>query len=209
MYRHRFTGFTDSLIPVYDRVFRVLMGRAHDAFRDRVLELAAPKNGEWLLDVGCGTGLTALRIAERHPGCIVHGIDISSKMIAVAQRSAEEKSLAVDYRVGSVTALPYPDSVFDVVITNIMFHHLDLEEKRRAVGEVARVLKPGGRYVSAEFGPRARNALQRRLAKGEYTLYPDHLSDAGFVIRQDEVGPFALGRKVCFRVAAKPDRTER
>jgi ubiquinone/menaquinone biosynthesis C-methylase UbiE len=209
MYRHRFTGFTDSLIPVYDRVFRVLMGRAHDAFRDRVLELAAPKNGEWLLDVGCGTGLTALRIAERHPGCIVHGIDISSKMIAVAQRSAEEKSLAVDYRVGSVTALPYPDSVFDVVITNIMFHHLDLEEKRRAVGEVARVLVPGGRYISAEFGPRASNALQRRLAKGEYTLYPAHLMEAGLMIVRDEVGAFALGRKVCYRVAVKPDQPER
>jgi len=205
MYRHRFTDFTDALIPVYDRVFRIFMGRAHDAFRDRVLELAAPKNGERVLDAGCGTGLTALRIAQRHPGCAMHGIDISPNMIAAARRSAEEKGLAVEFRVGSITALPYPDAAFDIVITNIMFHHLDLEEKRKAVGEVARVLVPGGRYVSAEFGPRAANALQRRLARGEYTLYPSHLIEAGFVMMRYEVGDFALGKKICYRVAVKPE----
>jgi ubiquinone/menaquinone biosynthesis C-methylase UbiE len=183
------------------------MGRAHEAFREHVLELAAPKSGEQLLDAGCGTGLTALRIAARHPGCKVHGIDISPKMIAAARKEAQKQDLAVDFRVGSITDLLYPDAAFDAVITNIMFHHLDLAEKRQAVAEVARVLVPGGRYISAEFGPRASNALQRRLAKGEHTLYPNHLSEAGFVIQQDEVGPFALGRKVCYRVAIKPDRT--
>jgi ubiquinone/menaquinone biosynthesis C-methylase UbiE len=209
MYRHRFTDFTDALVPVYNRAFRVLMGRAHDTFRERVLELAAPENGEHLLDAGCGTGLTALRIAARHPGCKVHGIDISPRMIDAARQEAEKQGLAVEFRVGSITGLSYPDAAFDVVITNIMFHHLDLVEKRQAVAEVVRVLKPGGRYISAEFGPRANNALQRRLAKGEYTLYPNHLLEAGLIVRHDEVGSFALGRKVCFRVAIKPDRTGR
>ena len=209
MYRHRFTDFTDALIPVYNRVFRVLMGRAHDTFRERVLELASPENGEQLLDAGCGTGLTALRIAARYPGCKVHGIDISPRMVAAACQEAQKQGLAVDFRVGSITDLPYPGAAFDVVITNIMFHHLDLEEKRQAVAEVVRVLVPGGRYISAEFGPRAKNALQRRLAKGEYTLYPNHLSEAGLVIVHDELGSFVLGRKVCFRVAVKPDRTGR
>jgi ubiquinone/menaquinone biosynthesis C-methylase UbiE len=208
MYRHRFTDFTDALIPVYNRLFRILGGREQEAFRERVLELAAPKNGEHLLDAGCGTGLTALRIAARHPGCAVHGIDISPTMIAAAQRDAQKQGLAVDFRVGSITALPYPDAAIDAVITNIMFHHLDLEEKRRAVFKVARVLKPGRRYVSAEFGPRAKNALQRHLAKGEYTLYPSHLTEAGLVVLHDELGAFAWGKKVWYRVAVKLDRTE-
>ena len=203
MYRHRFTRFTDALIPVYNWGFTVLGGQRHEAFRQRVLELAAPKDGESLLDVGCGTGMMALRIAALHPGCAVYGIDLSPKMIAVARRDAEERGLTVDFRVGSITGLPYPDGSCDVVITNIMYHHLDLAEKQQAVSEVARVLKPGGRYVSAEFGPRARNALQRHLAKGEYTLYPSHLAEAGLVITHEELGVFAWRKKVSYRVAVK------
>ncbi len=211
MYRHRFTHFTNALIPIYNRLFEVLAGREHEVFRRHMLELAALEGGECLLDAGCGTGMMALRIAARCPGCTVHGIDISPKMIAVARRDAERQGLAVDFRVGSITDLPYPGDSFDVVITNIMYHHLDLAEKRQAVAEIARVLrgpepvegKPGGRYVSAEFGPRARNALQRHLAKGEYTLYPSHLTEAGFAITHDELGTFAWGKKVFYRVAVK------
>jgi ubiquinone/menaquinone biosynthesis C-methylase UbiE len=203
MYRHRFTDFTDALIPVYDRLFTVVMGNANEVFRERVLDRTAPRNGERLLDAGCGTGMTVLRIAERFPECAVHGVDISPNMIAVARRHAAQKGLMAEFRVGSITALPYPDAAFDVVITNIMFHHLDLAEKRRAVREVARVLKDGGRYVSAEFGPRAANALQRRMAKGEYTLYPEHLTEAGLAIVHEDVGAFALGRKLVYRTARK------
>jgi len=204
LYRHRFTHFTDTLIPIYNRLFDVLAGRKHEVFRRHVLELGALEGGEYLLDAGCGTGLMALRIAARYPDCTVHGIDLSPKMIAAARRDAEKQGLAVDFRVGSITGLPYPDASFDVVITNIMYHHLDLAEKRQAVAEITRVLKPGGRYVSAEFGPRARNALQRHLAKGEYTLYSSHLTEAGFTISHDELGPFAWGKKVFYRVAVKP-----
>ena len=211
LYRHRFTDFTDALIPVYNRLFEVLAGRKHEVFRQHVLELAALEGGECLLDAGCGTGMMALRIAARYPDCTVHGIDLSPKMIAVARRDAEKQGLTADFRVGSITDLPDPDACFDVVITNIMYHHLDLAEKRQAVAEVARVLhgpepsegKPGGRYVSAEFGLRARNALQRHLAKGEYTLYPAHLTEAGLAITHDELGAFAWGKKVFYRVAVK------
>jgi ubiquinone/menaquinone biosynthesis C-methylase UbiE len=202
-YRHRFTHFTDALIPVYNWGFRVLAGRQHEAFREHILELAALEGSECLLDAGCGTGMMALRIAARYTGCTVHGIDISPKMIAVARRDAETQGLAVDFRVGSITDMPYPDGSFDVAITNIMYHHLDLAEKRQAVAQIARVLKPGGCYVSAEFGPRARNAPQRRLAKGEYTLYPSHLTEAGLAIIHEELGVFAWGKKVFYRVAVK------
>jgi SAM-dependent methyltransferase len=114
MYRHRFTHFTDALIPVYNWGFNVLGGRGHEAFRRRVLELADLEDGECLLDAGCGTGMLALRIAAQYLDCTVHGIDLSSKMIAVARRDAETQGLAVDFRVGSITDLPYPDGSFDI-----------------------------------------------------------------------------------------------
>jgi ubiquinone/menaquinone biosynthesis C-methylase UbiE len=181
----------------------VLGGRDHEAFRQHVLELAALKGDEHLLDAGCGTGMMALRIVTRYPGCMVQGIDVSPKMIAAARREAKAQGLAVDFRVGSILALPFPGSSFDGVITNIMYHHLDLAEKRQAVAEIARVLKAGGRYVSAEFGPRAQNALQRHLAKGEYTLYPSHLTTAGLKIVHEELGVLVWRKRVVYRVAIK------
>jgi SAM-dependent methyltransferase len=210
-YRHRFTTLTDLLASpynlgfcVYNWGFTVLGGRKHDAFRQRIIELAGLRGDEDILDAGCGTGLTMLRIAKQHPGCKVYGLDLSPKMIEVARNDAVERGLDVDLRVGSITGLPYPDEFFDVVLTNIMFHHLDLAEKRQAVAEIARVLRPAGRYVSAEFGPRARNPLERRLTKGDYTLYPSHLAEAGLTVCHEELSPFVWGLQVYYRVAIKP-----
>jgi SAM-dependent methyltransferase len=210
-YRHRFTDLTDALVwsqnprlCVYNWGFAVFGGRKHEVFRRYVIELAELCGNEDVLDAGCGTGLTMLRIAERYPTCRVYGIDLSPKMIEVARNDAAEHGLDVDLRTGSITNLPYSGATFDVVLTNIMFHHLDPDEKRQAVAEIARVLRPGGRYVSAEFGARARNPMERHLAKGEYTLYPSHLSEAGLSIRHEELRPFAWGLEVTYRVAIKP-----
>jgi SAM-dependent methyltransferase len=209
-YRHRFTTLTDWLVSpynlgfcLYNWGFTVLGGRKHEAFRRRVIELAELRGDEHVLDAGCGTVLTTLRIAERFPGCQVYGLDLSPKMIEVARNDATGRGLHVNLRTGSITDLPYPDAAFEVVLTNIMFHHLDLAEKRQAVAEIARVLRPAGRYVSAEFGPRARNPLERRLAKGDYTLYPSHLAEAGLVVRHEALSSFVWGLQVYHRVAVK------
>jgi ubiquinone/menaquinone biosynthesis C-methylase UbiE len=209
LYRHRFTDLTDALIPIYNWGFSVLGGRKHDAFRLRVIELAELRGDEDILDAGCGTGLTTLRIAQQYPECRVYGIDLSPKMIKAARNDAAKRGLDVDLCVGSITELPYPDGSFDVVLTNIMFHHLDLAEKRQAVAEIVRVLRPGGRYVSAEFGPRVRNPVERRLAKGEYTLYPSHLTEAGLTLPHEELSSFAWGLQVYYRVAVKLDGAAR
>jgi SAM-dependent methyltransferase len=213
-YRHSFTDLTDALVwsqntrfCVYNWGFAVLGGREHEAFRRHIIELAELSGNEDVLDAGCGTGLTMLRIAEQYPTCRVYGIDLSPKMIEVARNDAVERGLDVDLRIGSITNLPYSDATFDVVLTNIMFHHLDLIEKRQAVAEIARVLRPGGRYVSAEFGSRARSPVERHLAKGEYTLYPSHLAEAGLDMRREELRPFAWGLQVTYRVAVKPGET--
>jgi SAM-dependent methyltransferase len=212
-YRHRFTWLTDLLVSpgsggssIYNWGFEVLGGRKHEAFRQRIVQLAELHGDEDVLDAGCGTGLTTLRIAAQYPGCGVCGTDLSPKMIAVARNDAVERGLAVDLHVGSILALPYADGSFDVALTNIMFHHLDLLEKRRAVAEIARVLRASGRFVSAEFGPRARNFVERHLAKGDYTLYPTHLADAGLVLRYEELCAIFWGLHVTYRVAVKPSR---
>jgi ubiquinone/menaquinone biosynthesis C-methylase UbiE len=202
-YKHRFTHFTDALIPIYNWLFSILAGRRHDEFRQHVIDLASLRGNECVLDAGCGTGLMLMRIARLYPSCAVYGIDISPNMVASTQEIAGKQGLALEVQLGSIYCLPYASASFDVVITNIMYHHLDMVEKQQAVLEIARVLKIGGRYVSAEFGPRARNALQRRLAKGEYTLYPTHFIEAGLEITLEELKPFAWGKKLFYRVAVK------
>jgi len=81
--------------------------------------------------------------------------------------------------------------------------------RRRVIelAEIARVLRPGGRYVSAEFGARARNPVERRLAKGEYTLHPSHLAEVGLAVQHEELSPFVWSLQVTYRVAVKPDET--
>src|SRR5206468_8221336 len=102
----------------------VTLGRA-SAMRKQTVDLAALRPGERVLEVGCGTGEVAQRARARvGPSGQVSGIDPSAEMIAVAQRKAGRAGLDVDYRVGAIEALPYPDASFDVVLSSLMMHHL-------------------------------------------------------------------------------------
>ena len=100
-----------------------------------------------ILDVGCGGGRTMARLASMAPNGKVHGIDYSPESVAVAR---ETNRLAidegrVDVQVGTVSQLPYPDETFDLV-TAVETHYY-WPDLPRDVGEVRRVLKPGGRFI--------------------------------------------------------------
>jgi ubiquinone/menaquinone biosynthesis C-methylase UbiE len=101
-----------------------------------------------VLDVGCGTGTLAIITRERvgaHGR--VAGIDPSVQMIARAREKAERAGLPVDFQVGVIEHLAFPDQSFDVVLSTFMMHHLPPDLKRQGLIEVARVLKPEGRLL--------------------------------------------------------------
>lgn len=111
-----------------------------------VLELA---EGNAVLDVGCGTGDDARALAEAvGRGGRVVGVDKSLEMIEDARHRAAGLDLPVEYRVGDAYALPFPDASFDGGRMDRVLHHLD--EPRRAVAELARVVRPGGRVALHE-----------------------------------------------------------
>lgn len=136
----------------YDWVIRIMtLGKA-SAIRRTTVELAQIKPGDVVLDVGCGTG-ELTRQAKIRAGAVgqVYGIDAAAEMIAVARHQATHAQTAVDFRVGVIEALPFPDNHFDIVLSSLMMHHLPDDLKPRGLAEVYRVLKPGGTLMIVDF----------------------------------------------------------
>ena len=148
-------GFVWNWARRYDLLMGfVTLGR-EQAFRQRIADLARLQPGEIVLDVGCGTGTLAM-VARQRVGEIgrVAGIDPSPQMIARASRKAVRRGLAIDFQVGVIEHLSFPDQSFDVVLSTFMMHHLPDDLKRRGLAEIARVLKPGGRLLVLDMkGP--------------------------------------------------------
>src|SRR5438067_12225299 len=109
-----------------------------------VVELLAPRPGEAVLDLGCGTGHLTATIAAA--GAAVLGVDSSAEMIAEARRNYP----ALAFEVGDARKLTDRDR-FDAVFSNAALHWV--REAEAVVEGVGRALKPGGRFV-AEFGGR-------------------------------------------------------
>jgi ubiquinone/menaquinone biosynthesis C-methylase UbiE len=132
-------------------VWLLTLGRER-RFRERLVRPARLQRGETVLDVGCGTGGLALA-AKREVGTgTVFGVDASPEMIERAKRKARRAQVDVNFQTGLAESLPFTDSMFDVVLSTVMLHHLPGETRRRGVQEMRRVLKPGGRLLGVDFG---------------------------------------------------------
>lgn len=118
------------------------------ALEQKIIDLAQFQPGEAVLDVGCGTGTLAIA-ARKRVGATgnVCGIDPGPKQIARARNKVRKAGLSIDFRVGVIEQLPFPDRSFDIVLSTLMMHVLPDDLKRRGLAEIARVLKPGGRVL--------------------------------------------------------------
>lgn len=127
--------------------------------RALVLELAGPVAGEDALDVGCGDGDLALDLWRR--GARVGGIDASAAMVMAAQERARRHAAAIAFAIGRAERLPYAADSFDLVlaVTILCF----VADARPVFGELARVLRPGGRLVIGELGRWSSWAAARRI----------------------------------------------
>jgi len=135
----------------YDRVTNLMTLGQAPRLRKITVDQALIKPGDSVLDVGCGTGEVTLLAKKRTGNGNVYGIDPAPEMIAVARKKAARKGLDIDFRVGVIEALPFPDSSIDVVTSSLMMHHLPEDLKPRGLTEIYRVLKPGGRLLIADL----------------------------------------------------------
>jgi ubiquinone/menaquinone biosynthesis C-methylase UbiE len=110
--------------------------------------------GGHVLDVGCGTGASALPAAEAvGPSGLVIGVDLAARLVDRARAKAKDRGLDhVEFRVGDMTALGYPDGRFDTVIS--VFSIFFVPNMEALVGELWRMVRPGGRLAVTTWGPR-------------------------------------------------------
>lgn len=116
------------------------------------LGLESIRNGDTVLDVGCGPG-AALRAYASQRKITAHGIDYATNMVALAKKLTAEKTphLDINYQEASVLELPFEDNTFDVITSHrCLMALLDWDLQKTALVEIKRVLKPGGQLILME-----------------------------------------------------------
>src|SRR6476620_8179785 len=102
------------------------------------------RNLKTALDLGCGNGRHAIYFARE--GFNASGVDVSPRAIKWASDWARRENLDIDFRVGDITELPYPDKTFDVVVSHGVLDHVRAETARLSAAEVRRVISPNGLF---------------------------------------------------------------
>jgi ubiquinone/menaquinone biosynthesis C-methylase UbiE len=138
--------FTRLYDPVIARFMR------EERFRGEMLrrvEADLPEGGT-VVDVGSGTGTFALALKERRPDARVIGVDGDEEILTLAQ--AKPGAAGIEWREGLAQELPVEAESADVVTTSLVLHHLLPDDKRKALAEMKRILKPGGHLHVADWG---------------------------------------------------------
>jgi ubiquinone/menaquinone biosynthesis C-methylase UbiE len=117
-----------------------------EAFFDRVFQKGIVKTGDYLADLGTGTGTLARGFVSR--GCKVTGLDISAPMLEQAGELSKQQGLDIEFRVAPAEETGLPAASFDVVSAGQCWHWFD---RPRAAAEVKRILKPKGHVLIAHF----------------------------------------------------------
>jgi demethylmenaquinone methyltransferase/2-methoxy-6-polyprenyl-1,4-benzoquinol methylase len=162
-------GMFDRISGVYDLMNSAMTAGLHHQWRQRAVDRAQVGPGADALDICCGTGDLALELRRRiGPDGRVVGSDFSEPMLELARAKSGDQGLPVEFGWADALDLPYGDDGFDAV--TIGFGARNLADLDKGLGEMARVLRPGGRVVILEITRPTREPLS-----SFYSLWFDRL----------------------------------
>jgi ubiquinone/menaquinone biosynthesis methyltransferase len=161
----------------YDLITVLLSYGQDRRWKRRVAALTGAGPLTHALDLACGTGDIAFAVAGR--GARVVGLDVTHRMVQLARLKAPASGAAVRFVTGDMMALPFRDEEFDVVTTGYGIRNVP--DISGAIGEMRRVLKPGGTLLSLDF-----NRPLNPLVRGVYLTYLTAVGSAlGFALHRD------------------------
>ena len=152
-----------ALARRYDRLSAALSFWQDPRWRRALVDAVAPQAGERILDVATGTGMVAAELRAR-ADCTVVGLDQSPQMLATARARFAGEGARVELVEGEAERLPFEDASFDALTFTYLLRYV--EDPLATIRELTRVVRPGGRVASLEFG-----VPPRRLPREAWRLY--------------------------------------
>ncbi len=171
--RTRVAEVFDSVAGRYDLMNDLMSFGIHRLWKRLTIEMSALRPGDWALDVAAGTGdLTALMSKKVGSSGRVVMSDINSAMLQRGRDRLLDRGFAsnIDWLISDAEALPFADNSFAVV--TIGFGLRNVTHKDRALAEMARILKPGGRLLILEFSKPTGRLLEQCYDRYSFSILP-------------------------------------
>jgi len=159
-------GMFDKIAFRYDFLNRFLSGGIDVYWRKQLIKELAPGKPQDILDVATGTGDVAIMAYKKLRPCKIAGIDLSQGMLELGRKKIAKYSLQEHIRLcqGDSEAIQFPDNSFDAV--TVAFGVRNFENLEKGLGEMLRVLRPGGKLAILEF-----SQPQNKIFRPFYNLY--------------------------------------
>lgn len=157
-------AFTPALgrasLDDYDRAIRIWTRES--VWRGALLRQVAPRSGETILDVGCGTGSFTVMLKQAAPDARVVGLDPDARVLELAAAKAAAAGVEVERRQGFARDAASHGPEFDKAISSLVFHQMPLTEKRLGISAMLAAVRPGGEVHIADYA-RQVGGLMRTL----------------------------------------------
>ena len=194
----------------YERMARIF-GLNEDFYKRAIGDLRL-EDGMKALDMGCGTGALSFALAHRSsPRCTIHGVDLSEDQTIYASNRPGGQGGALHFSTASMDEALFPDGALDLAMTSLALHEASPEVRRAALSNIARMLKPGGKFLLVDVAkPQLRGwglvlrplmALTEKFRDNRENSYADICAKLGLIQIADQYINVIIRRQVFVKPA--------